>query len=350
MHNTLYFSIVFAVVIFSFTLLGKTYASIDAYTLTADAEYGTIKESFETGSMLFGGDVMLGRTLEDIMATKGNNFPFSRIETFVNDFDIAVANFEASVPEYHRKTKSNELQFSVKADALKAIKESGFDVLSLSNNHALDYGSRGYANTLKECRAHGLICSGHPTEHKTNGSSFYNVGDTRVGVLMLHMLVKPASTSTLSELIETLKTESDVQIVFIHWGEEYTATHTKLQSELAHLFVDTGIDVVIGHHPHVMQDIEMYKGKPIFYSLGNLIFDQYFSDTVQIGYFVSLEFKRDGIAVTLTPYDSLSVPSQPALMGVVKKDAALKQLMNKDIFTEDEIKNGAFTVPYDTHI
>jgi poly-gamma-glutamate synthesis protein (capsule biosynthesis protein) len=92
-----------------------------------------------------------------------------------------------------------------------------------------------------------------------------------------------------------LASSSDILVVNIHWGEEYKADPNNRQKEMAHLLIDAGVDVIIGHHPHVVQTVETYKNKPIFYSLGNFIFDQYFSPETQKGLAVEIIFTSKDI-------------------------------------------------------
>jgi poly-gamma-glutamate synthesis protein (capsule biosynthesis protein) len=122
--------------------------------------------------------------------------------------------------------------------------------------------------------------------------------------------------------------ESHEQIAYIHWGKEYDSVHSKEQEVLAHFLIDNGVDAVIGHHPHVVQDIEVYKGKPIFYSLGNFIFDQYFSDEVQEGLAVRVDTSKDILRYTLIPFESKSIKSQPKLLSLLDKDTYLENTLS----------------------
>jgi poly-gamma-glutamate synthesis protein (capsule biosynthesis protein) len=142
----------------------------------------------------------------------------------------------------------------------------------------------------------------------------------------------------------SLEESSDVQIAFIHWGDEYVRVHNAEQQALAHALVDHGIDAVIGHHPHVMQDVEKYGGVPIFYSLGNLVFDQYFSDDVQEGYMLSLSISKRDITYTLHPYESRTHRSSPRLMEGDTRTDVLYELLTKNYFTEEEIQSGTFSL------
>ncbi|MEQ1666048.1 MAG: CapA family protein, partial [Bdellovibrionales bacterium] len=102
-------------------------------------------------------------------------------------------------------------------------------------------------------------------------------------------------------LVKKLKAENDLVVVNIHWGTEYLLTANANQKLIAHKLIDSGADVIFGHHPHVVEPVEIYKGKAIFYSLGNFVFDQNFGDTTT-GLGVGVEFSKDKTTFTLYPY------------------------------------------------
>ena len=110
-------------------------------------------------------------------------------------------------------------------------------------------------------------------------------------------------------------------LVFPHWGIEYEPIHSSAQEKLAHAWIDAGADLVIGGHPHVTQDAEIYKNKPIFYSLGNLLFDQDFSDPTQRGLIIAGKITDDNIELVLLP--TISKKYKPELMTGAEKTAVI---------------------------
>ncbi len=344
--HLLYLALLFIVLAFGGTSIQRLAQFIDEFELP-QSQYGLLSASYVPGTLLFTGDIMLGRSVEDVMTENGDAFPFTTIARIVGDHDRAVANFEASVPEVHVKTKSNTVRFSVKETALAEVARTGFDILSLSNNHALDFGESGFDETKEACRRLQVSCVGHPTRYDEQSSIVTEVGDTRVGILMLHTVFGSLSTSTAATLLSKLEENSDVQYAFIHWGTEYERLHSREQEVLARFLIDEGVDGVIGHHPHVMQDVELYQGKPIFYSLGNLIFDQHFSRDVQEGYMVSVTFDKKSIVYTLIPYDTHDVRLQPKIQTDNSRSGTLQSLLRYPVFTETEIHEGSFKVMKD---
>jgi len=130
-------------------------------------------------------------------------------------------------------------------------------------------------------------------------------------------------------IILKLKKEADLVVVNIHWGEEYKTQFSQKQQKIARGFIDSGADVVIGHHPHVVEGVEKYKGKYIFYSLGNFIFDQYFSDEVKTGLAIAVNFQKDDMSFELYPIFSNFI--QPSLLKDKKKSEFLKKLSERSL-------------------
>ncbi len=304
--------------------------------------------AFVEGTILFGGDVMLGRSVERIANENGGySFPFKYIKETVEKRDLAIVNFESSIPKVHVPTQPLTMKFSVPEAALLEVKNSGFDIVSLSNNHSFDYGEVGYIATKASCERVGITCIGHSFKHSTSSMTVQKVGDTTIGILALHTLFAEPSTTELSLLIQELNNKSDIQFVYIHWGEEYIPVHNTPQEELAHFFIEEGIDAVVGHHPHVEQDIELYMGKPIFYSLGNLIFDQFFSEEVQKGYMVDARVSKEAVSYTLLPYELKTERTQPRFEKGEMLIKRINSLMPKSLFSKEDIERGSFDIQRD---
>jgi poly-gamma-glutamate synthesis protein (capsule biosynthesis protein) len=150
------------------------------------------------------------------------------------------------------------------------------------------------------------------------------------------------------EIIKTIKTvkssnPDNFLIVSMHWGEEYKLINSPTQQKLAHKIIEAGAGLIIGHHPHVVQNIEKYQGKLIFYSLGNFIFDQYFSSDTQQGLTVGIEIYPDRLICRLFPLQiNLSLP---VLMEQNKASEFLIQLAKRsDDKLVDEIKDGIIKI------
>ncbi len=277
----------------------------------------TIQSSNEkkqtTDTILFVGDIMMGRHVENLIEEFGEDYPFRNVMQLFESHTITVGNFEGVVSEEHSKTPSMVMRFSVRDTYLTYLTWLGFDVLSLANNHSLDYGHSALSYTRLLCKGVQLSCIGSPTGIDESSATVVTVGQTKVGIISLHTLYSEPSDDALFPELEKLTEESDIQIAYIHWGNEYELKHNRGQELFAQKLIDHGIDAVIGHHPHVIQDIDIYSSKPIFYSLGNFVFDQYFSTDVQEGIGVQMIIADDVVSYQLIPFKSTK--SQPDYMS-----------------------------------
>lgn len=249
------------------------------------------------------GDVMLGRTVENISLARGFDYPFLYTKDIFSGADVVFSNLEGPVPDTHEKTPAYSFRFSFHPNSIKALHDAGVNVVNLANNHTVDFGEQGYIDTTKELKEQGIAFVGHPTrmgEGLTFEKSYRDRGVRFVG---LNDTYTPVDIKKSTELIRGLKKDGAFLIVAAHWGEEYRTVSNKRQQTLGHALIDAGADVVVGHHPHVVEEMEMYHGKPIFYSLGNFIFDQYFSEEVQQGLAVKISIGDKEVSYELIPVD-----------------------------------------------
>jgi len=317
------------------------------------APYGTvpIEEPVATptpkhATLVAVGDIMLGRNVEKWMLQEGDDYPFRAITPFFQEHDLVLANLEGPIPKQHRPTPSGSTTFSFRKEAVLALAASGIDIVSLANNHTYDQGRDNVSHTRSVLIDAGIIPFGdqrssdmmHIVSTTIHGRHIIFAGYNDVyGILDLPGAVRAIQNT------RAMNTSSFI-IAYIHWGDEYTLVGNKRQQHIAHQIVDAGVDVVIGHHPHVVQHIEEYDGKLIFYSLGNFIFDQYFSKDTQEGLGVTLTWTDTGVTYTLHPIDI--VKSQPVLMAEPKRTPWLDALAKRsDPTLLDEIKKGTVSLP-----
>lgn len=262
----------------------------------------------------FFGDVMLGRHVETLMHSNGQEYPLDNWWLDVKS-DASVINFESAMTKPHRQTRNFTFQFATNPTFISALDKLHVTHASLANNHALDFGQAGYNLTTVSLTENNITTFGHPTSIATSTSaSFFRKNDITISLVGLHTLFKTPSHSDLSSLFTYVNEMSDVQVVFVHWGDEYSLVSNAEQQQLAEQLVDLGADVIIGHHPHVVQEIALIAGVPVFYSLGNFIFDQYFSPAVQDGLVVDMVI-GESLAFNLHPVTSQNTPSQPRLLS-----------------------------------
>lgn len=248
-------------------------------------------------TLLFVGDVMLSRYIGDTLVREKNwNYFTESIKDFLAGADLTFANLENPVSIRGAKVGSI---YSFRADprALEGLVTGGVDVVSLANNHMWDYGGVALTDTLTHLKEKGIGAVGAGKNFtEAHAPLVRNVGDTKVAFLAYTDLLPKATGAPTSAPAVSLynheqmkkdvahaRTLSDLVIVSFHWGDEYVTTHNAHQENLAREIIDAGADLIVGHHPHVPQDIGEYKGKYIIYSLGNFIFDQNFSKDTSHG-------------------------------------------------------------------
>lgn len=240
------------------------------------------------------GDIMLGGTAEEIMLKNGYDYPFKRTRHLLDNADIVIGNLEGPLTDNEiPETGNKQYLFRSPPQAVApALRRAGFNAMNLANNHILDYGVIGMNNTIQSLNQHGIISIGAGqnlskaragriirTEHGdvallgyslTFPESFWAT-DTRPGTAFGHR-------QQIIEDIQRFSEQVDYIVVSFHWGREKSETLRPYQPRLARAAIDAGADIVLGHHPHILQAVESYKQGLIIYSLGNYVFGSYSQD------------------------------------------------------------------------
>lgn len=259
-------------------------------------------QELQETKILFVGDVMMTRSVEKKIRdlNKKYIFPFINILDYLKSFDYAAANLEGPISENGVKVGS-KYSFRMNPDVAKALNESNINIVNLANNHIFDYGKIAFEDTLKNLNKNNIKYFGisyEPLVIEKNGTK---IGFLGFSDFLKHLDVKENKfgisvvNDNLSEIIKKAKEKVDVLVVNFHWGEEYQKLANERQRRLAKIAIDSGADLVIGYHPHVIQNVEKYNGKFIFYSLGNFVFDQNFSKETMIGGGVEVYIKNKKI-------------------------------------------------------
>src|SRR5665648_784089 len=305
------------------------------------------EETFNPGAktVLFVGDIMLDRGVEYLVKQNSIYYPFQNISHFLRGIDIVFGNLEGPVVENPPQFPDDSLKFAFTPEVIKGASWSHFNLFSLSNNHTPDMGKEGSEETKEWLKKYGINFVGDPLSGSSDNlnSSFYRDDITFLAFNQIFPFMDKEE-----EIIKTIKmvkssNPDNFLIVSMHWGEEYKLINSPVQQSLAHRIIEAGGDLIIGHHPHVVQNIEKYQGKLIFYSLGNFIFDQYFSTETQEGLAVGLEIHPDKLVCRLFPLQ-INL-SQPVLMERDKAREFLIQLANRsDNRLVDEIKSGIIKI------
>lgn len=238
----------------------------------------------------FVGDVLLAHGIGDLIAKEGPMAPWWGVKDILLSADLTVGNLECAVGTTGEPLKGKEYTFRARPESLKGLVECGFDIVSLANNHTLDYGVDCMLETLKHLDDYGIL---HVGAGKDAASAWegriIEVKGLKIGFLATTMLIpwgwwradtgKPglaADFSTWNKAIvsevKAMKARADVVIVLVHWGTEYTLEPEDWVLKLRRALLDAGADIIIGTHPHVLQGFS-YDGKRFTaFSLGNFVF------------------------------------------------------------------------------
>jgi gamma-polyglutamate biosynthesis protein CapA len=248
------------------------------------------------------GDMILDRGVRYRMGEYGQEYPFSQIKNLLSGHDIVVGNLEEPFTDFKSKTmgiKNAPLTFTFDPAVIPMLTNLGFTHFSLANNHTANFGGEGLRQARRYLSESGIGYFGDPF-NTVELSKIVEINGIKIGFVGFHEFVYQNLDLVLVE-IGKVKDEADLVIVFPHWGVEYNKKMTGNQRELARAFIDAGADVVVGAHPHVIEPIEIYKDKPIFYSLGNFVFDQDFSYDTTHGLTLELKYTKKKSVYQLIP-------------------------------------------------
>jgi len=259
------------------------------------------------------GDLMLARRVGRAMAAAGDFAgPLRRTARRVAAADLTIGNLEGTLSRQGRPTQGDD-SFGADPRVLAGLELAGFDVLSLANNHVGDYGPASLVETVRRVRGAGIVPFGagadaaeaaRPAIVERAGVRFgilgFNAigetpraGPTTPGAVTLRMQPRLGTLNrtdlrAVTGAIQALRPRVDVLMVLPHWGAQYTSRTVADQRTVARALVDAGADLVIGGHPHVVQGVELHRGRLIAYSLGNYVFDMNFSRATQEGVILEL--------------------------------------------------------------
>lgn len=267
--------------------------------------------------LIFGGDVMVARSVAEKISGVGNGdprFPFWFIASTTRSADVAFVNSEGTISN-RGKNQGSAYSFRANPSVMEGFTFAGFDIVSLANNHIWDWGGDALKDTASNFKGVGIKTVGAGGDSvSANEPAIVSVRGIKIGFLGYTTLypksleagddrpgISSFSMDLASRAIRDLKEKVDVVVVSMHWGDEYKTSSNGEQKRMARALVDAGADLVIGHHPHVTEEVEMYRspltGKEslIAYSLGNLVFDQYFSKETMESFLLEVKLDKHRI-------------------------------------------------------
>lgn len=261
-------------------------------------------------TLAFTGDVMFGRTVNThMLGTEANDlYPFTYTADFLRRFDLTIGNLECVISRIGSPVDKPP-GFLLRGDprAYERLVAAGFDLVSVANNHSGDYGKAAFIDELNALPAYGLTSlGGGKNKRQAHEAVFKTVRGTTIAFLAYDEIMPYsfAATETMPghawlneddlrfDLART-RPFADFVIAFVHWGTEYFTGMNEHQRYLARVAIDSGADLVVGAHPHVIEPYEFYKGKLIVYSLGNFVFDYMDAEVVRRGHMLTLAIQKD---------------------------------------------------------
>ncbi len=329
LKSFMYFIIVTGVaVLLVFLVYGL---SINGHIYSLRSSYSFINTIFPETPFrtVFVGDIMLDRAVAQHAKKLGKEHIFSGVEYVFRTADAVIGNLEGTISSRQSIALpgSSVLRFTFDPSYATLLKQVGFTAVSLANNHSLDFGHAADTETREHVHAADILTFGSALNSRAlstiipiKGNSFCMVG--------YHDLFVPDPSGVLVE-IQNIRPNCSKVTVFVHWGSEYTHVPSDRQRSLSHAFIDAGADLVIGAHPHVVQPVEIYNGKAIFYSLGNFVFDQNFSFATMHGLMVVIDWGPDRTRFELIPVSIRN--GQVTIAGSEERGKVLETLIDSSV-------------------
>lgn len=258
--------------------IGQSFADDLSLPAVTDTQNSTVR-------FMAVGDIMLGRGVGNRIRKYGTGWLCEKTSSVLTNADILFGNLESPLTTRYAPTHTENV-FMSNPKMAKELASTGFNVLSVANNHAFDQGRTGLQHTLNHLKDAGIIAVGGGVGPKEPyAAKVIEKNGVKIAFIGAQNVI-PSSVETIKagiaqldvyhqlKEIKSVRSKVDFIIVSLHWGGEYAHTPSAKQKEIAHKFIDAGADIILGHHAHVLQGIERYKGGIIVYSLGNFAFDQ----------------------------------------------------------------------------
>ena len=232
------------------------------------------------------GDIALTHGYDGLLAEKGPYYPFDRVKSLLSEKDILFCSLEAPM-SVRGETYPLKCSLRTQPAYISGIKAAGFNVVSIANNHILDYGVDAFFDTIDTLKHHGIRYFGAGMDlMEARRPEILEIRNLKIGFLGYCDVVvdspfyatpsgrgvAPLKIEYIEEDIGLLKERADIVVVSLHWGVENWSYPSPDQIRTAHRVIDCGADLILGHHPHVLQGIEKYRVGVIAYSLGNFMF------------------------------------------------------------------------------
>lgn len=240
---------------------------------------------------------MFDRNLRITAQEEGYAFILDGLTDYLNSFDLVIANLEGPITDHESQSLGSETGstanfiFTFEPQVTDLLQKNNITLLNLGNNHILNFDQEGLQQTISYLDESNLLYFGDTGTDLVSPFLLQHFPGLDLAFINYNQFTGQDIQPTL-DLISQLRSQVDLIIIYAHWGEEYQPEPGDTITDQAYQFIDQGADLIIGSHPHVVQTHEMYQGKNIYYSLGNFVFDQYFSDATQQGLLIELRIDK----------------------------------------------------------
>jgi poly-gamma-glutamate capsule biosynthesis protein CapA/YwtB (metallophosphatase superfamily) len=308
------------------------------------------------------GDIMLGHRAEPYLVKEGPAYPFVNVLPMLRQAHLVVGNLESPISTRGTAVENKQFTLRVGPVAVDALKAAGIRVVTLANNHILDFGPQALQDTLTILSENGILFAGAGMDlDDARAPAFLKVGDRTIAFLSYSLTFplefyasagRPGTAPGYKEYVKRdilkVRPHADLVVVSFHWGAELMASAKDYQQDLGRRSIDWGADMVLGHHPHILQELEIYQGRLIAYSLGNFVFGSE-SDKTNSSVILLCTFKgRSLVRIEVVPLDvnNYRVAYQPRVLTGAKADDLLAKMnaASEKFKTRLTIRDGRGTV------
>jgi len=309
------------------------------------------------------GDIMLAGRWASALRKAGYDFPFGGVTSELANGDINLANLESPLARGGIEFSSKKFRFRAEPEVARAVRSAGFNLVTLANNHSMDFGWPALAEPRRHLSNAGIAWIGAGENlDEARRMALYTIKGKKIAFLGYSLTqpieffagrtrpgTAPGYVNMVTADVANARRQADYVIVSFHWGREASGTVQAYQRDTAHRAIEAGADVIIGHHPHVLQGVERYKGGIIFYSLGNFTFASK-STTADVSAIVRLRLNDAQREAELLPLDVLyrRVGFQPRLLNGERGAAVIGKIneLSRPFKTEIRAHDGRYTLAF----
>lgn len=243
--------------------------------------------------ILFVGDILLSRNVKEEYSSR-KTFPWQKLETLFQSANLVIGNLEGAVGNSNEQINllAQSPVFTIDSIDIELLVNAGFSAITVENNHSLDLGITGKTETISTLAENNI-----KSISLENSPYFFNTKGFVISIIAINLVMNRDSSKyeipsiEIKQKLRLARALSNIVIVSVHWGSELLEWPNNEQRKTAKWLISNGTDLIIGHHPHVVQKPELIDGKPVYFSLGNHLFDQKYSSTKE-GLIANIEIKN----------------------------------------------------------